>query len=136
MAADTCCSAPGGDGLILLALILIGGFVYWWTSKWLVSEAKAASGHTIKVGKKEVKVRLYALYSLQVTSPGHPSQPWTDVSGVVHDGGAKHDREEYDEAPSKALREGRKKRDGKAWASTRENSRILRSGKDHRLTTL
>lgn len=87
MSADACCSAPGGDGLILLALILIGGFVYWWTSRWITGEAKAVSGHTIELVKTGKHVRLHALYSLQPPYGDRPGQPWKDAAGTEHDGG-------------------------------------------------
>lgn len=87
MSADTCCSAPGGDGLILLALILIGGFVYWWTSRWITGEAKAISGHTIELVKTKQRVRLHALYSLQPPYRSEEGQPWRDAANMKHDGG-------------------------------------------------
>lgn len=81
MPFDSCCTSSEADGLILLGLVLLGGFIYWKQSRWIVGEAKAVSGHTIAVGKSEQRVRLHALYSLQ------PGQPWTDAAGVTHDGG-------------------------------------------------
>ena len=82
MPTDQCCTSSEADGLIILGLALLGGLIYWKQSRWICGEAKAVSGHTIAVGKKEKRVRLHALYSLQ------PGQPWTDAAGVTHDGGA------------------------------------------------
>ena len=87
MPADGCCSAAEANGLITLGLLAAGGFVYWRQSNWIVGTATATSGHTIKVGKKGVRVRLHALYALQVGYGKRPPQPWYDAAGVEHDGG-------------------------------------------------